>query len=552
MRTLSVIFFTIRLLLLSIFVYNISKLLPAEKRSSWRQRTTLKTARRIADFFIEKGGIFIKASQFLATVSNLFDSEFTEIFAKVPDRVKPYEFDKVRYRFLREFGTEPEELYTEFDRTPLVAASLGQVHTARIPDGRKVAVKFLHPGIEQKIRSDLRSLSYAINMILFFYPYLDFRSHLSEFRTMLLSETDYQNEAENMRRAADNFRYDERIIIPEVISEFSGLTVLTTEFIEGIQLSDMERIDTENIDRKELTTLLLETYARMVFEDRFYHADPHPGNLFVIPGDSLRPLRLGLVDFGAVQSVSERMMSLMGQVFETVQRRDFLSLADLGIEYGLLSDHLDREVYSNIFELMEARYGSFKIDDYYRINPVRFGRMIKMRDLSAVGLRLRDVLTAIKLPRSYIYLGRTLTMLLSLSIQLDEKTNVFMIARPHVEKYLMSRPGGLRWYMQGRNLRSAMRRLLSPYSSQKIARAITNQVNREEARKLNAKTAFRIARQSIYTFLFASGSFLSAWLYVHNEHTLVYFTLGFTGICFLAMMRSLRRYREKPDYKQHP
>ncbi|HMW61299.1 MAG TPA: AarF/ABC1/UbiB kinase family protein, partial [Leptospiraceae bacterium] len=403
MRTLSLFIFTVRLLIISVFVYHGTKPLSAPRRSAARNKVTLWAAKKIATFFIEMGGIYIKAAQFLSTVSNLFDSEFTEVFASVQDKITPRPYAQVRYRFLNEFGSEPESLFQEFDHTAIAAASLGQVHLARTKDGRKVAVKFLHPGIESQIRQDIRALKLAVNLILWVYPYLDFRPHLYEFSTMTLTEIDYENEAENMRRIRDNFANDPRVVVPSVVDELSGGTVLTTEYIEGINISEIEELDARGIARREAAELLVETYVRMIFDDRFYHADPHSGNIFVIPPDGVRPLRIGLVDFGATQSIPERMFNVFERVFEILRRRDIPAFVDLALETGMLSPDADAEVYANLAEVMYARYGSFKIENFYKINPVRFGRMIKMRDLNAVGMRLRDIISEVRLPRRYIY-----------------------------------------------------------------------------------------------------------------------------------------------------
>ncbi|HMZ38465.1 MAG TPA: AarF/UbiB family protein, partial [Leptospiraceae bacterium] len=123
MRTLSLFIFTVRLLIISVFVYHGTKPLSAPRRSAARNKVTLWAAKKIATFFIEMGGIYIKAAQFLSTVSNLFDSEFTEVFASVQDKITPRPYAQVRYRFLNEFGSEPESLFQEFDHTAIAAAS---------------------------------------------------------------------------------------------------------------------------------------------------------------------------------------------------------------------------------------------------------------------------------------------------------------------------------------------------------------------------------------------------------------------------------------------
>jgi len=526
------------MLLVSVLVFQFTRILTPPRRTSIRTRVTLKAAHRIANFCLKQAGIFIKAAQFLSTVSNLFDSSFTEVFASVQDRVEPKPYSQVRYRFLAEFGVEPEDLYLEFDRNPLAAASLGQVHVARIQDGRKVAVKFLHPNIEGQIRQDMRALRYAVNMILWMYPYLDFRGHLYEFSNMVLAEIDYENEAENMRRTRYNFHGESRVVIPEVIEELSGTTILTTEFIDGISINDIEAIDRAGVDRKIVTELLMEAYARMVFDDRFYHADPHPGNIFVLPSDGIRPVRLGLVDFGAAQNISERMISQMERFIGITRRRDIPSLVDLAVEIGMLAPDSDREAFTNLFELMYARYGSFKIDDYYRINPVRFGRMIKMRDLNAVDLRLRDLIASVRLPRKFIYLGRSLTLLLSLAMRLDERVNVFMIAKPHVEKYLSARPTGISWFLKRKNIQSALGRIAGADFSLPVSPVF----GRPHIDKLPPPPRKSVNELILFALMTIGGGFLAAYLDVNGREDAAEWVLFIPAVSFLILIfKSLKK-----------
>lgn len=439
MRALLVLFFTGRLLLRSVLVYSLTRLLPAVYRTAIRRKVTIKAARQTAAFFTARGGVFIKASQFLATISNLLDSEFSEVFSAVPDVSKPAPPGAVRARIEKELGCSAEEAFLEFDYNALATASLGQVHKAVIPDGRTVAVKILYPKIESSVRSDLWSLRVAVRWIRFFYPHLDFHTHLHEFSTMLFAEIDYVSEAENIRRCRNNFSDDERIIVPDVIPGHSGSSVLTTEFIYGVHIHDTQTLKENGVNLRELTELFLETYAVMVFKHRFYHADPHPGNFIVVPAGPLYPLRIALIDFGAVQNVSQPMIDHLESFFSAFRRRDIEGFFDLATDAGLLTEDADREAYITLFEIIEARYGSFKIDDYYRINPVRFGRMVKMQDLRAAGLRLREPLSQVRLPRKFIYPARTLALVISLSMRLDSEVNIFRLAKPHIDRYISGR-----------------------------------------------------------------------------------------------------------------
>lgn len=265
-----------------------------------------------------------------------------------------------------------------------------------------------------------------------------------------------------MRRARDQWKDEPRIVVPAVIDELSRSTVLTTEFVEGASIMDLPALDRMGLDRGAVAELLLESYARMILSHRFYHADPHPGNIFVLPEDAMHPVRLAFVDFGATQDITERMLGFFRRFLEVARSRDVPALVDLAVESGMLAPDADRELYANLFEQITARYGSFKVDSFYRINPMRFGRVIKLRDLSTVGLRLRDLIGQLRLPRRYIYLGRSLTMLISLAMRLDDRVNVFLVARPHIDRYIGLPRRGLLGLFRGRGLRGALQEALHP------------------------------------------------------------------------------------------
>lgn len=538
MRTLTLLFFTLRQLLRAAFIYNFTRLLPAGPRSRLRQRQTRRGAQRAAELFVRLGGIYVKACQYLATVSNVFDVGYAELF-RVPDVASSHSTANIRKRFLHQFGRPPEDLFREFDYEPLASASLGQVHVARLFDGRKAAVKLLHNNIENQIREDLFALRFAMRMVMWFFPDLDFRGHLAEFAGMVLSEIDYENEAENIRRMRAHFEQDARVVVPAVIDELSRETVLTTEFISGVRIDDMDGMDSAGVERRAVTELLLETYVRMVFEHRFFHADPHPGNIFVIPADANHPLRLAFVDFGATQTVTQSTFTILKRIFEVNRNRDFVGLVDLAVETGILKKKVNREVYANLFELIYSRYGSFKIEeDYYRINPMRFGRIIKMKDLALLNLRLRDVLNDARIPRRYIYLGRTITLLLSLALDLDEKVNIFTIARPYVESYMTGSSASFFAQLRSGQLPRGLSALLNG------GRRGPDANEREELALLQRRLFYELAQQGFMLFAGLAGLLIAAYLHLGGETQVARGALiSGGGLLAWLFLRSARRRR---------
>ena len=506
MRSLSTLFFTLRVLFLSALFYNLSRFLPEDVRSQVRQKSTLRGANKIANFFLRKGGIFLKAAQYLSTISNLFDTQFTEVFSGIPDRIGVRPYKDIRKRFYGEFQAEPEELLLEFDRRPLASASLGQVHLGKLHDGSKVAIKLLYPKMESQVRHDLRALRYAVRLIRFIYPSMDFRPHRSEFSNMIAREIDYRNEAKNIRRARNAWGPKAKVFIPRVIDEFSRPRVLTTEYVEGIHINDIESIKKNNIDTRKLVDILISAYVKMIFGHRFFHADPHPGNIFVIPPKEEQPLKIALIDFGATQDVSERTIEELRSFIATTRDRDIGALVSLVQRMGILEAHSNLEKYTNLIEIIYSRYASFKVKDYYRINPIRLGRVIKMYDLSTVELRLRELIHDLRMPRRFIYLGRTFSLLLSISRELDENLNIFMIAKPYIDRHLRLPSYFLTllrkrvWYFLEQ----------TPVKSSAIPGPILEELNKDKSS--GPQLYYRLGQQLLFAFLGLSGLGLTLYL----------------------------------------
>ncbi len=514
-----------------------SRLLPSESRLRYRRKSSLSGAQKIADFFLDRGGIFLKVAQYLSTVSNLFDLSFSEIFASIPDRTVPRPYKEIRSRFYNEFKVEPEEVFLEFNREAIASASLGQVHTARLHDNRKVAVKLLHPNVESQVRQDLKALLYAVNLIRFIYPHINFRDHLNEFSNMIIREMDYRNEAENMHRCHDNWNGEKRIIIPKVIDEFSRSTVLTTEYIDGISIANIKELDKAGVDKREVINLLVFSYVQMIFKHRFFHADPHPGNIFVLAAKGNQPVRIALVDFGATQDLTDRVIEQIKSFISIARSRDILAFVSLAKKIGLLHNNADFEKYTNLFELIYIRYGSFKIRDYYRVNPIRFGRVIKLNDLTGVELRLRDIIMDLHIPRRFIYIGRTISLLLSICHNLNDSLNIFILAKPYIDKQLRD-PA---YFLQ--IIRRRLWQLIEGRAN--FTQQITNnpfdwekQLNAD--RKAKAVAQYQLGQQLLFAILGLSGTIITIYLHQNNIQEYLFYSIYGTAVSFaLLLYRSL-------------
>ena len=469
MRSLNVFLFTLRLLLRSVIVYNISRILPKHRRTKLRYREMIKGAKRLAKFFESKKGIFLKAAQYLSSVSNLFAADFSEIFSQVPDRQFKQSYPEIRTRIEQEFSKPIKELFQSFDSEPVAAASFGQVHRARLFDGQNVAVKILHKNMEIILQKDLQTMRRVIWLIRIVYRTLDFRSHLIEFSHMARLEIDYFNEVENLRRVYHNFREENRIKIPKIIEGYCKQTVFCTEYIEGYSLQnlfqkkELKLTDFSARGRKKIIDDLLYTYKKMIFDHKFYHADPHPGNILLteIKRDDQQKVisfRVAFIDFGASLDLNSHTLNRLRDIIDLLQNHDMAGLVYFGISNGILRDWIDTEKYINLLELIHARFAAFRFDDYQRINPLRFGQIIRVHDLEIVDLRLRDLLVEIRMPRKYIYLARTISLLFLNARNIDNRINMLSLANPHVQD-LMKRSLKLHYLLNKKHLWRGMRKI---------------------------------------------------------------------------------------------
>ncbi len=260
----------------------------------------LNRNQRIRMVLEELGPTFIKMGQVLSSRPDLVPLDLTTELTRLQDEVPSFEFDKVEAILSSEFGSSCREMFKEFDPTPFASASIGQVHRAALKTGEAVAVKVQRPAIRRTIEADLEIMHYlaaimesTIEEAAFFKPV----RIVEEFAKTLEKELDYTIEAASMERMGIQFQLEPGIHIPKVFSEFSTERVLTMEFINGIKASDIEAIDAAGLDRKQLTRTGADFILRQVFEHGFFHADPHPGNIFILKDNRVCPVDFGMTGF---------------------------------------------------------------------------------------------------------------------------------------------------------------------------------------------------------------------------------------------------------------
>ncbi len=284
----------------------------SKKRAERAEKLTRPQRLRMA--FEELGPTYIKFGQILSTRPDLIPVEFIDELSKLQDDVAPFGFSEVSDVIESEFGALHGDLFESLEETPLASASIGQVHRAVLKNGEEVAVKFQRPGIRRIIEVDLEIMLHLATLSERHIEELSLHRPvkiIEEFARTLEKEIDYRNEATNMERASRHFLNSPYVYIPNVYREMTTSLVLTTEFIKGIKITDIAKLDAAGLDRKLIAARGAELVLSQIFDHGFFHADPHPGNVFALPHNVIC-----LLDFG------------MAGVVDRQTREDFVDLVD--------------------------------------------------------------------------------------------------------------------------------------------------------------------------------------------------------------------------------
>jgi predicted unusual protein kinase regulating ubiquinone biosynthesis (AarF/ABC1/UbiB family) len=252
------------------------------------------SARRLYSLAVRNQGLLIKFGQVVGSRPDLIPDEYVNILSRLHDRVPPRPFPVIERQITRELGRPLAGVFAELDEQPIAAASLAQVHRGRLKDGRDVAVKVQYPGIWEIVHTDLDSIRFLLRVLGLLERNLDFGPIIEEIRYNFPQELDFINEGHNAELIAENFAGRDEIIVPRIYWEYTTRRLLVMEFLEGIKITDVAALDAAGIDKQAVSQLVTESYSEQLYIHGMFHADPHPGNLFVRPGPQLVMLDFGL------------------------------------------------------------------------------------------------------------------------------------------------------------------------------------------------------------------------------------------------------------------
>lgn len=379
---------------------------------------------RLRSALTELGPTYVKLGQVLSTRADILSKEIRQELSKLQDDVEPLPFDKMREVLETSLGRSVEEMYKEFPETPIASASLSQVYKAKLKNGLTVAVKVRRPKVKEVVNADI-SLMLAVAEWIDEHvddlDWLDTTALVREFRRTVHRELDFSIEARTIERFHENFKTDVTVEIPHVYQDLSSVEVITMTFIDGVRVDAFEAYEARNCDPKEIAKIGCHAVFKQIFEHNLFHADPHPGNIFIT-----RDNRLGFVDYGMVGRLETADISAMTDLLRAVFQEDSQRVTDSIL---LLTDEPDIEDVSAL-QREVSEYLSFEAQTILSGGEV--GKALE---------KITDLLHnhGLQLPSRFTLLIKALSTIESTGHALDPDLDVLPILKPYVEEVVRRR-----------------------------------------------------------------------------------------------------------------
>ena len=322
--------------------------------------TVAPKAEELASDLESLGATFIKLGQLLSTRGDMLPEPYLDALSRLQDQVEPFPYEEVEQIVSSELGVRISKAFSEFDREPEAAASLAQVHRAYLRDGRAVVVKIQRPGVRDQIVNDLDALEEVAGFIDAHTEVgkrYEFGNLLAELRRSLLRELDFQREASNLIRLGENLREFDRLIVPVPIEDFTTSRVLTMEYVAGKNISNLSPLRLLELEGTDLADELFRAYLKQILIDGFFHADPHPGNVFLTYDN-----RIALLDLGMVSHINETFQEKLLQLLLAISEGRGDEAAEISIRMGEPKSNFDKSDYKHRVASLVARQADTSLE----------------------------------------------------------------------------------------------------------------------------------------------------------------------------------------------
>jgi predicted unusual protein kinase regulating ubiquinone biosynthesis (AarF/ABC1/UbiB family) len=509
----------------------------AERRRPERLRRSAAAFRALA---VRLGGVLIKVGQFLSSRLDVLPREITSELAGLQDEVGAESFEEIRGVLEEELGPL-EQKFVEFDPSPMASASIGQVHYARLcvstPDGQpcpSVVVKVQRPRIRQIVEADLAALRVVggwLSRLKAVRKRVDVPAIIEEFGRILYEEIDYLHEGRNAELFAGKFKDRPEVRVPEVVWSHTTLRVLTLQDVGAIKIGDFAGIEAAGIDRREVAARLLAIYLEQIFEDGFFHADPHPGNLFVLPAPPGRPSgswRLVFIDFGMTGTLPPQTFAALREALMAVGTKDAARLVRSFRDLGLLLPGADLELIERASRAVLERVWGKSTREIMELEEAEAREFVE---------EFRDLLYELpfQVPENLILLGRCVAILSGMASGLDPDFNLWKILAPYARK-LVEADGGSAARLAFKELADSAGTLLRlPKRAEALIARLEQgrlEIRLPELKQYVTRLE-RATRKLSISIIFASTLFVGAAFYLTGRASAA---AGFGGAAFLLLL----------------
>lgn len=381
-------------------------------------------AERIRIFIEEMGTTFIKLGQIASTRGDLLPPDLIKELEKLQSHVAPFPAAEARKLIEESLEAPIDELFMIFDDTPVGSASIGQVHRAMLHTGEDVAVKVQRANIEKTVRTDLeilRHLAVLAESNLEWARNYQVTDMIEEFSDALINELDYTIEARNVERIGKTHKNDDKIKIPEIYWEYSTKNVMVMDFIKGIPVNHFDELDKLNINRSALAETLARAIFQQIFEEGYFHGDPHPGNVSVLTDGTLV-----FLDFGMIGRLTSDLKNNFGSLLISLMRKDSDGVVKAIVKMGVVPSDVSMRDLNREAEIMR--------DKYYDVPLSKLNFSDAVNDLFGIANKYK-----IKLPQDFTILAKTLLTLESVVSQLDPDFSIMDVAEPFGKALLLER-----------------------------------------------------------------------------------------------------------------
>ncbi len=403
-----------------------------------RSRHHTGSARSLYDLAVRRQGLLIKFGQIVGSRPDLIPDEYIAVLSRLQDQVPPRPFDVIRRRIERQLERPLADVFSHFEEKPIAAASLAQVHRARLKraaassglgprstdgwDGLDVAVKVQYPGIQSIVDNDLRNIRFLLRILSRFERNLDFSPLIEEISHNVPLELDFINEGHNAEIIARNFESREDIIVPKIIWEYSTRRVLVMEYLEGIKITDLAGLERAGIDTQAVAQLVIDAYCEQLYLHGMFHADPHPGNLFVQPGP-----KLIMLDFGLCRQLDDKFRLGYARLVNAMLTWNIPDMVRAFLDLGVkVRNPGDTAVYLELgrgFTEVGQEGRAYADPDLVAEANQRMSKAIRANPITDI-------------PREFLLIGRVVGLLSGLGKHLDSRVNMVETIVPYTRAAL--------------------------------------------------------------------------------------------------------------------